>query len=179
MPRVRSANEVARRCVVLVGVVAWGHGEPGAKIVRWLRAQGLWESATPAERRFLGSSKPRKQVRVDATWRVEALMPLLWALRVHSTLPDGKKQSIPEETETLLYADTHAFLKKAKLRSASVLRRAQDFVYRTHWTLRDAEIRRKKFLDGPSIDIVMEQHHALNWLVREDDRDWDDVSTDT
>ncbi len=179
MPRVRSAQEVARRCLVLVGVVEWGHYGPRAKIVRWIREQGLWESVTPEERRCFLSRSPSKQSRVDATWRVEALVPLLWALRVIRTLPDGKEQSLPVETETLLYADTKAFLKKAKLRSPKAIRQAQDLVLRTHWTLRDAEIKGIQFQGAPHEGIILEQHHALNWLTREDDRDWDDVSTDT
>jgi len=47
-----------------------------------------------------------------------------------------------------------------------------------HWAIRNAKNKAEKLTDI-SEDIIMEWHHALNWLVFHRYQDWDDVSTDT
>ena len=39
--QIRSAEEVARRCIVLYAVLAAGHDEPRDELVAWLRREGL------------------------------------------------------------------------------------------------------------------------------------------
>ena len=84
---VRSAIEVAKRCLVLHAVVTAGHGKPRKEIVAWLHRVDLWTSVSPMEATFLLAEVPTQQQLINATWRVEALVPLLWALSVILEIP--------------------------------------------------------------------------------------------
>src|SRR5258708_4762740 len=89
--QIRSADEVARRCILLYAVVAAGHGEPHDPLVQWLRREGLWEEVSPEESEFLLSASPTQKQRIDATWRAEALYPLLWSLGLIAELPSPQQ----------------------------------------------------------------------------------------
>ena len=78
--QIRSADEVARRCIVLYAVLAAGHGEPRDELVSWLRREDLWDAVSPKESEFLLAESPTQRHRINATWRAEALFPLLWSL---------------------------------------------------------------------------------------------------
>src|SRR5579859_5700455 len=84
---IRSADEVARRCLALYAVIAAGHEGPRDELLGWLRREKLWDSVSPVEASFLQSDAPTQQQRVNATWRTEALAPLLWALGLVPELP--------------------------------------------------------------------------------------------
>src|SRR5262245_2143996 len=86
--QIRSADEVARRCVVLHAILAAGHDEPRDELVAWLHREGLWDAVTPEESDFLLTESPTQQQYINATWRAKALFPLLWSLRLISELPD-------------------------------------------------------------------------------------------
>ncbi|HEX6611164.1 MAG TPA: DUF4272 domain-containing protein [Hyphomicrobiaceae bacterium] len=50
-------------------------------------------------------------------------------------------------------------------------------MYRYHWAVRDASINGRPSPADLDPGIVMERHHALNWLIGYIDAD--DVTTDT
>ena len=179
-PTPRTAAEVAHRALILLAVINSGHNNRRAKLVPWLKREGLWKFVSPQESRFLRNSKPPHKAIINATWRVEALIPLLWALRLYTKFPAPKmfrgklRRVMPE-----ILTPTADFIAAARLRPESQLRRAQDLTYRTNWALRDAEIKGKKPPKSVVPGVIWERHHALNWLVNDDNESWDNVSTDT
>jgi hypothetical protein len=43
----------------------------------------------------------------------------------------------------------------------------------------DARVNGRATPAGLDADVIMERHHALNWLIGYMDQAWDDVTTDT
>ena len=56
---------------------------------------------------------------------------------------------------------------------------ALDLHYRLHWYVRQMKLDGQEPPPGLEGGVIQERHHALNWLVRFEDRDWDDVDTPT
>jgi hypothetical protein len=179
MAKPQTAEQVARRCLVLMAVVAAGHKKPRAKIRAWLRKEGLMKELTPQEKRLLASPTLSLRQRVWATWRVEALVPLLWSIGMRPRMAKPKSTVDPRKLLIPLYQPTSDFVQRATLRSKKDLDRANMEIYETHWAVRDAEINGKKIPGRVHPGIVQERHHALNWLLNFDGEAWDDVSTDT
>lgn len=196
--RLRSPGEVARRCVVLYAILAAGHDERRDQLVQWLRREGLWDAVSPEEAEFLLSESPTKQQRVNATWRAEALFPLLWSLGLIGELPSPEQhcdvQLIRSVLPSLL-GSVGDFVSTARLRSDAEIRAANEEICQIHWRVRDYQLRGQptppgklprlphEDLDPPadSYDsgVVQERHYGLNWLIGYCGQDWDDITTDT
>jgi hypothetical protein len=196
--QIRSAGEAARRCIVLYAVLAAGHGEPRVELVSWLRREGLWDAVSPKESEFLLAETPTQRQRVDATWRAEALFPLLWSLGLISELPSpqqlGDVQLIRSVLPPLL-GSVSKFISAANLRGDSEIHDANEKTYKIHWRIRDARVRDQPAAPGrlpriPVADgeppaksyhagVVQERHYALNWLIGYCGQPWDDITTDT
>lgn len=179
---IRTPREVARRCVVLYAVIAAGHGEDRPQLREWLQTSGLLCSASPEEKALLECAAPTDQQKVNATWRVEALAPLLWALK---KLPDQQPPVELCDTQALraalppLLGPIDQWVHAAQLRNADEIYEANEAIYNINWSVRDAQIFGKSIPNGYHPGIVQERHHALNWLIGYENQDWDEVATDT
>lgn len=177
--RIRSPQEVARRTLVLHSVAAAGHGVNRDDIVKHLKEQGLWDHASPEEKRFLQDKNPAEQSMIDAAWRAEALWTLLWAL--------GKMEDLGLPTEpcdeeriqewVLTRSQAPEFISSARLRPVSEILDELDRIYRIHWAVRDAELKNQRIPANFIPSVVVERHYALYWLTGYAD-DWDDVPMD-
>ncbi len=180
--QMRTPLEVARRCLVLYAVVAAGHKESREALRRWLHREELWSSVSPDEASLLEAPRPSRQQFVNATWRAEALLPLLWALGAIDSLPTATDicdvQLIRSALPPLL-GSTAAFVKKATLRDEAAIWDAHENIYQAHWDVRDAQLNTKPIPNGLDPGVVQERHYALNWLTGYLGQDWDDVTTDT
>ena len=196
--QIRSADEVARRCIVLYAVLAAGHREPREHLVAWLRREGLWDAVSPKESEFLLASSPTEQQRVNATWRGEALYPLLWSLGGIAVLPSPQEKcDVPLMQDVLppVFGSVGEFISSARLRSDTEIHAANEEIYQIHWRVRDFQLRHEPTPPGklprmPHQDydppaesydagVVEERHYALNWLIGYGRQDWDDITTDT
>jgi hypothetical protein len=155
-----TAKAVARRVLCLAALCFRAHieaalagntmlfrdtsGEPArkvhttaARINDWLVAERLRNALSTAERRFLDTrlGDVNAQEVINATWRVEALAVLLWALRISESIP-------PYDTQVALDAmlecsgflkDTAAVVAEARLRNAVELRDARKIAELWHW----------------------------------------------
>ncbi|KAI5931817.1 Methionine--tRNA ligase, mitochondrial [Manis javanica] len=72
-----------------------------------------------------------------------------------------------------------ALLHAARMRPDSEILDALDQHYRLHWIVRQAQVQQQPAPAGLNADVLMERHHALNWLVLFEGNDWDDVDTPT
>lgn len=196
--QIRAAAEVARRCVILHGVLAAGHNESRDAIVAWLRREGLWDEVSPKESDFLLSDSSTNQQRVRATWRAEALFPLLWSLGHIPDLPSPEQicdVPLMQSVMPPLLGSVSTFISSAKLRSESEIQDANEKIYQIHWRVRDAWLQNVPQREGqlprmptaprepaPEVyntGVVEERHYALNWLIGYCGQDWDDITTDT
>ena len=180
--RLRAAGHVAGRAMALLVVAvraeSFANGQ-GAIPVTELRRRfaTAFNHLSIKERSFLDQEAPAQSLLPQFTWRYEALFLLEWALGLIDTLPfPGGICDVPLTVNTLLNADPK---KLEQLRPASDILDALDLHYRLHWAIREA--RRTKSVAPPGLDggVILERHYALNWLVRFEESDWDDVDTPT
>jgi hypothetical protein len=180
--RVRSAEEIARRALTLFAIVGLGLKTPRHEIAYWLRNEGLWAELTPSELAFVSAEHPSKQQILNASWRSEALLVLLWALDKVDTLPPANQQCDTSLFQKLLppFADMTAsqFVASAARRSDEALIGLAEETLQLHWKARDAKIHGRA---APTLDIeiVQERHHAINWATGYEGLPWDEVTTDT
>jgi hypothetical protein len=118
------------------------------------------ESLSPAERAFL--------------WRYESLYVLQWALGMVGELP---YPDAPCDTSAAVARQIE--MRGPELRDAGQIVDALDQTYRLHWNIRQIRLKKTGADFGADADVVMERHHALNWLIRFQHADWDFVDTPT
>jgi hypothetical protein len=131
---------------------------------------------------FLESKGPTRQQTTNATWRAEALLPLLWALgRIKSLTPATSicDLQLVQSVLPTLFTSTSEFISRATLRSEDDISEAHEAVYQAHWSVRDAQIKKRPVPNGYHAGVIQERHHALNWLIGYCGQDWDDITTDT
>ena len=177
----RTAEEIARRVLVLSAVITSAYGASTEQIMDWLCRERLQEELTAQEREFL-CGRSTEQDRINFTWRVEALQVLLWCINKIDTLSPISAQC---DTEVLKRAivfppnPTSDFISSASLRDESTVFDESERVYQAHWRVRDAELHSRKIPKGIDPGVVYERHYAFNWVSGYMGQEWDDISTDT
>lgn len=135
---------------------------------------------TPAEMGFLLDDTKDIQTATQFSWRYECLNVMLWALGFvdQLTFPDNIC-NVPSIVRIIQQHETFAdFLLVANLRDKEEILDQADLIYRYNWACVDARINGKEMhLVNPG--VVIERHHALNWLINYCEQAWDDVTTDT
>lgn len=181
-PALRSAPEAARRLLALAAVSGVAAGLDREEIVAWMRRESLWAAASPIERRFLADPRPSERDTIHFSWQMEAVYVLGWALRLVPALDPPREQAgIGDILEQVPGPgdEVEAFVRSCALRPAEEIHRAVDFAFDAHSRCRAARSRGEREPHGYDIEVAQERHRALNWLVRHDNADWDDVGTDT
>jgi hypothetical protein len=176
----RTPGEIARRCVVLSIVAARGEGLPKDKAIATLQRYKLMEELTPKEKEFLAKDAHTEVERTQFVWRYECAQVLLWAMkRVDRLDIPAKPCDAAESTaKVMALADKNEF-DSVQLRSKAEILDQLDLVFRCHWAVRDAQIKKTPAPKGLDADCVMEWHQTLNWLIHHENAEWDDVDTGT
>jgi hypothetical protein len=175
------------------------HGREWARVQgqakEWLDRQQLWPHVSPQEREFLTAPKFAPDPASKLLWRLEGLWVLVWALGdVELKWPTGMCD-VPRLNDIVAdYQAQEDFVTRAKLRPKTDILDADQEAMLLHWAIRDAWIHKRSIpadLDwsgsakmvaattSAAVGVVEERHHALNWLIRLGDADWDDVDTPT
>jgi hypothetical protein len=184
----RPASEVACRALALFVVALRAESlmspELAVSDLREKRPLGF-RALTAKECLFLNDEAPDQQQIINFAWRYEASWMLAWALGLVDEL------CYPSETcdvgilsKTFLDLDEEALLKNAKLLPTETLLDALDLHFRLHWLVRQRQQDGKPAdgeMGGSDLDpgVILERHHALNWLVQHGGAEWDDVQTPT
>jgi hypothetical protein len=135
---------------------------------------------TPNESSFLNTAAPEQQQIVNFGWRHEALFLLQWTLGLASDLPHPSRIcDVSAVGRTMVDTSEEDVLARAALRPTAAVLDALDLHFRLHWAVRQARLDGNGGMEGLDPGVVQERHHALNWLVRFEDTDWDDVDTPT
>ena len=180
----RTPAEVAGRALALfvVAVAAEGvaTGEPLPMTELQQRFPHAFRHLSPREQSFLDTAAPERDTTVAMAWRYEALLVLAWALSLIDALPfPSAICDVPSLARTLMAVDAEQLLQTATLRSDNELLDALDLHYRLHWLIRQAKLNGQAPREGLEGGVIAERHHALNWLVRFEDKAWDRVDTPT
>jgi hypothetical protein len=176
----RSTEQVATRAMALCIVAVKGERLEQEIIDQLIDEYKLASAFTPKEREFIKNPSPTQHDRIQFAWRYECYWVMLWALGFIDKIE--RPDTICDVKLAVAFLRDNGrdgFLKKAKLRPQSEILDAADLIYRYHWAVVDARINNREAPAGLDGGIVMERHHALNWLIGYMDQEWDDVSTDT
>ena len=179
--RFRDQKEVARKAIVLYGLVYVSNNEKTSKeMVDYFKKYKLWEYVSPDERIYLAKANRSSKENNQVAWRIENLNVLLWALGNIEQLSFPASMCDFSNYKNLpnLEIDPTQWINNARLRNREDLLNETDLIYRIHWATRDASLNNKPTPAGLNQDIVMERHFALNWLTMYAD-EWDDITTDT
>jgi hypothetical protein len=191
----REPAEVARRLLVLSAVTYRADGGDKQRAREVIEQHSLWPEVTPEERPLLESDEPDPDLARKLLWRLEGMWVLAWSLgELDLPWPAGFCD-VPRVVNTVMDCESRAdFVNSAKLRPKEEILDAVQLTLLQHWAIRDSYIHQREIptdLDWtgeaemmpvrgcPTTGVVAERHHALNWLVRFNDADWDDVDTPT
>ncbi len=178
----RTAEEIARRAIVIQCVIAAGYGVSKKDIRKWLKEENLWEHVSPREQKFLLTSKPAKKDVYGATWRAECQVALLWSIQKINSLGNLCEHcnSGPlVDAVPGLFTATSDFIESAVLCERKLIEDEFEKIYNAHCEVRQATGARMSVPDGMIPGIVQERHHAMNWIMGYCGQDWDEIQTDT
>ncbi|QDU96953.1 DUF4272 domain-containing protein [Lignipirellula cremea] len=176
----RTTEQVATRAMALCIVAVKGEGLGQAILEKLISEYELASAFTPKEKAFINNPTPTEHDRLQFAWRYECYWVMLWALGYIDTLErPGQVCDVGKAVLILRDNGRMGFLANARLRSQAEILDAADLIYRYHWAVVDARINNRQPPAGLDGGVVMERHHALNWLIGYLDQEWDDVSTDT
>jgi hypothetical protein len=180
----RDPDEIARRALALfvTALRAESIAVGSEVLVADMRSQLplAFKSLTPREAAFMKIEAPDEAMLDVFNWRYESLFTLQWALGLTPHLSEPTKTcDVTALARIMVETPDDELTAGAKLRFPSAILDALDLHFRLHWAIRQAALDGRRLPGGLIPNVVQERHSALNWLVRFEDAEWDDVDTPT
>lgn len=193
---IRSAQDVARRVMVLWAVDMKAEGVDRKRATRHLKNLGLNAAVSPQERAFLDDPHPDPVYCQRLVWRLESIWVLLWALGHTRALDWPAGMCNTKEMVPILesHESSPDFISRAALRSKAEILDQQDLILRIHWAIRHTHLSGRPLPANlnwaqpndwvpanasAAAAVVAQRHYALNWLTTFLGADWDEVDTPT
>ncbi|MFT3728893.1 MAG: DUF4272 domain-containing protein [Terricaulis sp.] len=176
----RTAAEIAKRAIALHCVIAASHGVSKSDICEWLKSENIYDELSPWERGFIEAEQNTRRDIIQASWRVEAQVALLWSIQKidHLDALSAQCNSTPlVDAMPELFSPTSVFIESAKLRGDQEIGEEYERIYDAHCEVRGAA--RTGASAGYESGVVQERHYAMNWITGYCGQAWDDVTTDT
>ncbi|MFG0250793.1 MAG: DUF4272 domain-containing protein [Phycisphaeraceae bacterium JB051] len=174
-----SAEQTAQRVLAILAIFDKAHQDK--KIVDWVASHQIDKYFSDEEKSFFNHPSPEEKVRIEFSWRVEGLVPLLWALGIIDEMPPlNQMVKLDQYAQALksIHSSPEAFIESASLRSHQEIEKLEEHLYHQHWRTRDAYLFKKPMPKELDPRIVYERRYAASWLVGWSE-DWDEVPTDT
>jgi hypothetical protein len=182
--RLRAPEDILRRMLALFIVAIRAESLTGKTPIAVADLQQRFPPAfaglTDAERAFLAQEAPSEDDVTQFLWRYEAILVLQWALGLQDALPfPDAICDVAAISSTVIERGTDGLRKQPLARAPHEILDALDLHYRLHWATRQAILKKSPVPAELNDGVLQERHYALNWLVRFEDREWDDVDTPT
>lgn len=140
----------------------------------------LKQVLTPKEMEYFQNDDSEERERINYSWHYEHLYLLEWVLGLAEwNFPDNICD-VPLTVRVLReFHSIEELCEKTALRSKKEILDMADLIYRMDWAAVDARIHRMTGPAGLNHGVVQARHKTLNWLIKFDNEEWDDVSTPT
>lgn len=178
---IRDPAEIAKRVLSLAAVISCAYGDSRESVGSWLSAQGLWEKLSPLEKEFMAHDTSKAQ-NATFTWKIEALVPLLWAIHKIDKMPALHSECDTAPLKKAVIWPPHPadeYISGAEIRTEDEIFAEYEKVYQAHWQVRDAQLHNRTLPEKYNPEVVYERHYGFNWLIGYMGQDWDDITTDT
>ncbi|MBD8528217.1 DUF4272 domain-containing protein [Pseudomarimonas arenosa] len=179
--RPRTAQEVAERSLALLAVTSRAFEDVPTRTLNWAKVNEIDKFFSDKEREFFFlPNRPDQRDINTFSWKIEALVSLLWALRAIEQFPPLNVQVDLNSVGALVlaYEAPSKFVNEAKLRPMPELEELENALYNQHWRVRDAQLFGRPMPVELNPIVVYERRYGMSWLVGWGE-DWDDVPTDT
>ena len=162
--------------------------ESAAFFGEMLERLGLSGEPTPEEKMFFAlvnanAPQPTEKFASDMAWRIEMVIPLLWACGIISedlSYPDKMSEYIEQARVIAACDNFDELMQKVNMRNPSKILDKADLLFRMEWACVDARLRGEIPSGNLNPDVVVEQHKGLNWLIGAfDAENWDKVKPHT
>lgn len=175
---IRSGEEIVYRLLCLTAVAQAAFAGTPAPVLPFVGRWKLDPHLSPQERECLQGDAVSEADAVRFSWRVEAMVPLMWAIGLIDELWFPSEDVNAQEILDYWQGFSHDDPRRIGHRDVEEILDQADLIYRIHWAVREGGAVREG-AQGPIPEVVRERHHALNWLIGYEGDDWDDVQTDT
>jgi hypothetical protein len=175
----RSTEEIAARC--LATAVCAMKGECGDQetmrgIVERVGVAGLF---SPEEQAFMDEDNVSEKARAKFGWRYECMHVFLWTLGYLTEMkPPHQIADVAKEVRPIYDHGRAGLAKNAHLRPLAEILDQADLYYRLDWAAVQMRLKGESSVVANG-GIIVQRHRALNWLIRYQGQDWDEVTTDT
>jgi len=178
--KLRTKDAIVDRLFALTLVAVKGEGLEQDRVIKFQAELGAAPLLSPEETAFVALAAPNEHQRAKFSWRYEGVGVLHWALGYVAKLEKpGAIVDAGLMVKLLREPGPARYRAEAKPRSIDEILDEADLVYRYDWACVDARVSKKAPPKGIDCEVVVERHHALNWLYGYQNQAWDDVSTDT
>lgn len=181
---IRQQEEIALRSLALYSVwcIAIQYKNRQGSL-DWITKNNLRAALSNDELAFIDADPAPKRQIINFSWQCERLLILLWCLGLVDEIPASDCQcdtSIFQDILPPLNGKTVAnFMANVDLRKEEELWALAERIEQLHWKARNAKINKTPLDEPIDIEIVQEQHHAINWVMGYCALGWDDMVCDT
>lgn len=179
--KLRTAEEIARRSLVLGALISTVYGTSISDICSWLKAENLWNELSPDELVYI-ANPANKKAQINLSWHSEALVVLLWSINKFSSLPPLTAECDTTLNKNVLITypnSTKEFISSALLRDEEEISLEYEAVYESHWSVRDSKIHNKPIPNDVIPGVVYERHFGFNYVTGYCSLPWDEITCDT
>ena len=173
----KSAQQIARRLIVIYALTGLSHDADPKKLLAWLESHSLDDEILNSERQYFIKKDLSKQDITHLSWNQESVFVLAWCLGLQKSLPFPDREANLSSVFPKMppQVDVSKFVAQSKrIESRSILEEA-DLYYCYHWAIRHPEKWERPV--SLSLDVVIERRRALDWVIGS--LKFDEVTLDT
>lgn len=173
----KTAQQIARRLIVLYTLTGLSHDADSKKLLAWLESESLGDEILDDERKYFEKKELSKKDIIRLSWNQESLFTLAWCLGLQRELPlpdrEADLSSIFAKIPPQIAASKFVVQSK-RIERRRILQEA-DLYYCYHWATRHPE--KWTHPVSLSLDVVIERRRALDWVIS--DERFNEIALDT